>query len=42
MGVGERLYRLRVRLVLARERNDQELARDLEGRILSLTRAAWL
>lgn len=39
---GEKLYRLRVRLVLARERGDTELAADIGRRIAAVERAAWL
>lgn len=42
MSFGERLYRLRVRLVLAQERGDADLIADLENRIATVTRAAWL
>lgn len=39
---GEKLYRLRVRLVLAIERCDLDLAADIKRRIAAVERAAWL
>lgn len=42
MNYGERLYRLRVRLVLACERGDARLAADLQQRIETVERGAWL
>lgn len=42
MNYGEKLYRLRVRLVLARERGDLDLAADIERRIGNVQRIAWL
>lgn len=42
MSYGERLYRLRVRLVLATERGDGQLAADIRQRIATVEREAWL
>jgi hypothetical protein len=42
MSLGERIYRLRVRLTLARERGDAALALDIERRLVMVQRAAWL
>ena len=42
MPFGEKLYRLRVRLVLAQERGDLDLAADIGRRIAMIEWAAWL